>query len=202
MHMHFSLSYHSLYELECSPYSLKKYLYFQIQLQMKLNHLQLQKKFFKTRAILSNIWWKKPELTATLPWAIKNCQWSLVIAANFVFVMLQTSVSIQTYSKWYSAMIDLLSVLQTLHFDACISNFLRCNQSPHNLAVSTSELWKMLTLPIPHTEVFSSLKSCVLLNSGFPVTWYHHSKPESWSSSQLRRKKMQINKSKPTYLEI
>lgn len=146
---------------------------------MKMNHLQLQKKFLKTRAIFTNIWWKKQELTATLPWDIKNCPWSLVIAANFVFVMLQTNVSIQTYLKLYSAMIDLLFVLQTLHFDTCNSNFLRCNQSPHNLAVSTSELWKMFTLPISHTEVFSSLISCVLLNSGFPVTWYHHSTPES-----------------------
>lgn len=67
MHMNFSLSYHTLDELECSPHSLKKYLYFQIQFQMKINHLQLQKNFFKTIAILTNTWLKKQELTATLP---------------------------------------------------------------------------------------------------------------------------------------
>lgn len=168
---------------------------------MKINHLQLQKKFLKIRAILTNIWWKKQELTATLPQDIKSCQWSLVIAANFVFVMLQTSISIQTYSKWHSAMIDLLFVLQTSHFEACISNFLRCNQSPHNLAVSTSDLWKMLTLPTSHTEVSSSLKSCVLLlNSGLPVTWYHSSKPvlALIIAKEKKNANKQINPNPPT----
>lgn len=206
MHMHFPLSYHSLDELECSPHSLKKYLYFQIQFEMKMNHLELQKNFFKTRAILTNIWLKKQELTATLPHQklsviTSDCSklW-FCYATNKCF---HSDIAKMIFSSDRSALCALeLFVLQTSHFDACICNFLRCNQSPHNLAVSISELRKMLTLPTSHTEVISSLKSCVLvLNSGLPVTWYHHSKPQSWPSSQLRKKK-NANKSKPTYLEI
>lgn len=95
MRMHFSLNYHILDELECSPHSLNKIYIFKSSFKWKWIIYNYESYFLKTRAILTNIWWKK-ELTATLPQDIKNCQWSLVIAANFVFVMLQTSVSIQT----------------------------------------------------------------------------------------------------------
>lgn len=206
MHMNFSLSYHTLDELECSPHSLKKYLYFQIQFQMKINHLQLQKNFFKTIAILTNTWLKKQELTATLPHqklSVITSDCSKLCFCNATNKCFHSDIAKITLSSDRSALCALeLFVLQTSHSDACICNFLRRNQSPQNLAISVSELWKMLTLPTSHTEVISSLKSCVLLlNSGLPVTWYHHSKPESWPSLQPRRKK-NANKSKPTYLEI